>query len=140
MTKLARVNKVYSIFTVLLFNIIILFFASEMIYRLVQGKDIFSRPGSIEQSSVFIEHVMRIPYYKNMENAEQLWHNTYEVSFNPKYRPYTTWRHGPFESEHLNIDDNFLRVTPGADCSPDAYRVFVFGGSTMWGVGSPDDV
>jgi len=29
-------------------------------------------------------------------------------------------------------------VTPGADCSANSFKVFTFGGSTMWGTGSPN--
>ena len=29
-------------------------------------------------------------------------------------------------------------MTPGTDCSAKSYKVFAFGGSTMWGTGSPD--
>jgi hypothetical protein len=48
------------------------------------------------------------------------------------------WRGVPLASPTLNIDEQGLRQTPGIDCSAGAYKVFVFGGSTMWGDGSPD--
>src|SRR5262249_16388989 len=31
-----------------------------------------------------------------------------------------------------------IRLTPGAECGANSYKVFTFGGSTMWGTGSPD--
>src|SRR5262245_27199169 len=38
----------------------------------------------------------------------------------------------------INIDEDGLRRTPGAVCRSDSYKIFAFGGSTMWGTGSPD--
>jgi lysophospholipase L1-like esterase len=37
------------------------------------------------------------------------------------------------------VDENGIRVTPGANCTDDSYRVYIFGGSTMWGYGVPDN-
>ena len=34
--------------------------------------------------------------------------------------------------------ENRNRLTVGAECNPDAFEIFMFGGSTMWGEGSPD--
>ncbi|MCK5117773.1 MAG: SGNH/GDSL hydrolase family protein [Candidatus Aegiribacteria sp.] len=49
------------------------------------------------------------------------------------YRPYVVWRASPIASEDVNVDSTGLRVVPGAEVSEDSYRVFVFGGSTMFG-------
>jgi len=47
------------------------------------------------------------------------------------------WRRAPFKGETLEIDQNGVRLTPGADCSAKSFKVFTFGESTMWGTGSP---
>lgn len=54
-------------------------------------------------------------------------------------RPYTLWKRGPFSSSYVNVDSTGLRVTPKRP-DADAVRVFVFGGSTVWGTGSPDSL
>ena len=54
------------------------------------------------------------------------------------YRPFVVWRESPFHSERLNVDHNGLRIVPGADPSENSYRVFVFGGSTMFGWNTSD--
>jgi lysophospholipase L1-like esterase len=41
-------------------------------------------------------------------------------------------------AQTINVDEAGLRTTPGANCSEDAYQVWVLGGSTVWGFGSPD--
>jgi lysophospholipase L1-like esterase len=56
-----------------------------------------------------------------------------------KLKPYTLWKRGLFASTYVNIDSTDLRVTPKRPL-PDARRVFVFGGSTVWGTGSPDSL
>jgi len=44
------------------------------------------------------------------------------------YRPFTVWRASPFHSERLNVDNNGLRIVPGAVAGEDSYTIFVFGG------------
>jgi hypothetical protein len=48
------------------------------------------------------------------------------------------YRRAPFKGETINVDQEGIRLTPGADCGPHAFKVFAFGPSTMWGTGSPD--
>jgi len=66
----------------------------------------------------------------------------YPVSF--IWSPYRYWQHTPHRSPYLNMDRNGLRATwnppprDGAD-DPPPVRVFIFGGSTMWGWGVRDD-
>jgi lysophospholipase L1-like esterase len=38
----------------------------------------------------------------------------------------------------VNINQDGIRITPGAECMPGAFTVYLFGGSSMWGWGSPD--
>ena len=54
------------------------------------------------------------------------------------YYPYVGWRRAPFKGTTIEIDQNGIRVTPGADCSAKSFKVFTFGESSMWGTGSPD--
>ena len=57
------------------------------------------------------------------------------------WRPYVYWRREPFQGRYLNIDDNGLRRTwnPPAPPTERPPRIFIFGGSTMWGTGARDD-
>ena len=69
-------------------------------------------------------------YFKEFEAANRV-----------EWRPYVYWRREPFQGRYLNIDDGGLRRTwnPPALPSHRQPRVFVFGGSTMWGTGARDD-
>jgi len=55
------------------------------------------------------------------------------------YHPYVVWRARPFEGRLVRVSPSGRRVHPGPPCPPGAPRVWVFGGSTVWGLGSPDD-
>jgi hypothetical protein len=55
------------------------------------------------------------------------------------YIPYVMWRSNPsFPGDQVTIDDNGFRVTPEAHQSPDAFSVFMFGGSALWGANVND--
>lgn len=76
-------------------------------------------------------------YYVTQEWAHQYWQE-FVRSRKTHYRAYTVWRRAPFKGKTINVDDAGLRVTPGSDCGPSSLKVFTFGGSPMWGTGSPD--
>ena len=54
------------------------------------------------------------------------------------YQPYVVWRRPPFDGETIRIDEAGLRRTTNSQCDDRALRVFLFGGSALWGSGSPD--
>lgn len=55
------------------------------------------------------------------------------------YAPYVVWRtHPVVRSDILTISENGYRLVPGISGDNDAFRVFLFGGSTMWGLGVAD--
>ena len=57
-----------------------------------------------------------------------------------QWEPYVYWRRGPFSSATINIEPDGLRRTwqpPDAGESP--MRIFLYGGSAMWGTGARDD-
>lgn len=54
------------------------------------------------------------------------------------YQPYVVWRHRRYRGETIFVDDEGLRRTYHSHCDGDQYTIWVFGGSTLWGAGSPD--
>ena len=55
------------------------------------------------------------------------------------YEPYTIWDRRYHPGDLLNIDfEGFRRTTNNSDAE-DALKVWVFGGSTAWGEGAPDE-
>jgi lysophospholipase L1-like esterase len=76
-------------------------------------------------------------YYASQDWAPKYWRE-FALSRRTQYHAYTVWRRAPFKGETINIDERGVRRTPGADCQPKAFKVFTFGGSPMWGTGSPE--
>lgn len=75
--------------------------------------------------------------------GDETWYDDYgedirELDRHGKYVPYALWGHTTMTGEAININDDGTRRVPGAICDEDAYRVFAYGGSTMWGMGAPD--
>lgn len=79
-----------------------------------------------------------LAYYRAVPWGAAYWQE-FSASEQEAYAPYLTWRRPPFDGEFITVDGHGRRVTPGAKCGPDAYTVYTFGGSTMWGTGAPDD-
>jgi hypothetical protein len=89
------------------------------------------------QTNDLIAHYAALPYYREQSWTEQHW-NEFRSAIKKVYSPYVVWRSPPYSGETINIDASGIRYTPGAECGPDSYRVFLFGGSALWGWGSPD--
>lgn len=58
------------------------------------------------------------------------------------YTPYVVWRSRPFDGEFIHIDDEGNRSTYRAapSGSGEALRIWLFGGSVIWGLGAPDSL
>jgi lysophospholipase L1-like esterase len=60
----------------------------------------------------------------------------------PRWEPYVYWRRRPHRGNGININSDGTRKTYNDD-APEApgstVKVFMFGGSTMWGAGARDD-
>ncbi len=62
----------------------------------------------------------------------------HNASLGYDYLPFIVWRHVPYNGEMIVVDNDGLRRTSHAHCERNAYTIWMFGGSTMWGSGSPD--
>ncbi|MFH1358688.1 MAG: SGNH/GDSL hydrolase family protein [archaeon] len=62
-----------------------------------------------------------------------------ERSLGNQYYPYLGWRRQKnFTEEYVNVDENSIRKTENPCESEDSLKIFVFGGSTIWGSGVRD--
>lgn len=82
------------------------------------------------------------PVYKDFEQRVEFWveHDKALVGGNLVYAPYHLWSRAPFSGKWTNINVNGDRVTHyNADENTGAIKkIFMFGGSTLWGTGAPD--
>lgn len=89
------------------------------------------------QPNDLMAHYASLPFYAREQWAERHWRE-FETALKKTYHPYVVWRSPAFAGETINIGEDGIRYTPGAECAHDSYEVFVFGGSAMWGWGAPD--
>lgn len=135
----SRIGQVYRAAALILLNTIVFLIALELIFA---GFNFLTRwldSRSTGQSGAALPQ--EIPaaqeYYRDQAWAEQFWDELPRAA-GSRYAPFVLWRRKPFSGETINVDANGFRVTPGAECVENAYRIFVFGGSTVFGDGSPD--
>lgn len=81
-----------------------------------------------------------LPVYADRDYAEKIFKNQKVADFD--YVPFIEWRHKPYVSETVNIDERGYRRN-GGQTSPAAGAanrptVGIFGGSTVWGTGVDD--
>jgi lysophospholipase L1-like esterase len=128
--RLKRLGKSYQTLAVLFLNTLILLLVIELTACLLLTW--LDRRNENELVQQRISH----SYYASQPWAETYWREHYQLQ--DRYHSYTVWRTAPFVGETITIDVQGYRVTPGAECDTAAYTVFVFGGSAVWGHGSPD--
>lgn len=64
----------------------------------------------------------------------------FKESGNTVWHSYVYWRRKPYSGKYINIDSNGIRKTYNVTPLPEArLKIFMFGGSAMWGTGTQDD-
>jgi lysophospholipase L1-like esterase len=94
--------------------------------------------GQAKDNRLPTDLILRSQWYAGRDWTEQFVGEFRRASRGVRYTPFTLSRLAPFSGRFVNVDSNGTRFTPGADCGPDAYTVFVFGGSAVWGWGVTD--
>jgi hypothetical protein len=80
------------------------------------------------------------PYFARLAWAPEYWREFYAVLSRFHYHPFFLWRAAPVQGRYIRVSAEGLRVTPGAECNGQgAMRIWVFGGSTVWGMASRDE-
>jgi lysophospholipase L1-like esterase len=132
-----RLAALYQNFAALILTIVVVFVALETLSTIsVNFKDNLFFRGRIIVGGNDVRP--DLPYYQEQSWGAKYWQE-HHAAHGITYIPYVLWRDAPFKGETINVDDNGIRLTPGAQCDQnDALKVYVFGGSTVWGDGSPD--
>lgn len=116
----------YRATAIMALNVIVLLAALELGTRVLLS--LTQRPADVGKH----------PYYGSKPWARRFLNEEIVSLRKDYYRPFVMWKRGRTTGESVNVDADGRRLTPGARCSADAYRVWLLGGSTMWGLGSPD--
>jgi lysophospholipase L1-like esterase len=122
-----RILELYRGVAILLLNTLVLLAILEL------GAIVIARGHQAAESA----GIEKLPYYAAQDWTEVYWREA-KLAENYRYKPYVGWRHLPFAGETVNINQEGIRKTPGAECNDGAFKVFALGGSTMLGWGSPD--
>jgi hypothetical protein len=88
-------------------------------------------------TDITFSRYLDIPYYRERDWSEAYWGEAGQAE-SYQYQPYVVWRHRKFEGTLVNVNQDGFRFTPGAECTAESFTIYTFGGSSMWGWGSPD--
>jgi lysophospholipase L1-like esterase len=77
--------------------------------------------------------------------AHQAWFPGYRAEFlaslGLRWQPYTYWARLPYAGQYINVDSGgHRRTVQTGPRTPNPGRVYLFGGSTMWGTGARDSL
>lgn len=75
---------------------------------------------------------------KAQPQAEEMLAEIYSGQIQTQFAPYVHYRLGPYPGSHISIDARGLRSIPGTRTSTHGPTVWMFGGSTLWGMGARD--
>jgi len=142
MTHGRRISVLYRMMAMMLLNTLLLLIGLELAagavltiatFPTVKGllAQVTGKPNDL------VSHYRALPYYAEQDWSSRYWQE-HQLALKKSYYPYVIWRSPAFTGTMLNIDQDGIRQTPGAECSPDAYKLFIFGGSAIWGWGAPD--
>src|SRR5262245_48229642 len=131
-SPLGRIVNSYKAVAFVAFNTLILFACLELAATVVAR--VWREPAPDGDENSPRAHTS---YYASQAWAKEYW-KEFALSRTELYRDYVLWRRAPVKGQFININRDGIRLTPGAECGANSYKVFTFGGSTMWGTGSPD--
>ncbi len=75
---------------------------------------------------------------RDQPQAEQMLAEIYSGQIQTRFAPYVHYRLGPHPGPHISINAQGLRAVPGTRTSTHGPTVWMFGGSTLWGMGARD--
>lgn len=141
-TVRSKVRRWYSFAAISLLNGVLLFLLVNLI--LYVGA-LVRHPG--RSSAVVEQHYDPVALQKaypgwKEEDVKELLRETWRWGYEYEYEPFTGFRERPFRGKFVNIDPagfRFSKEQAPWPPRPDAINVFVFGGSTAFGFGLPDD-
>lgn len=90
-----------------------------------------------------IESGQRADVYSNQGWAPEYWREEIltRSTVRSDWHSYVYWRRTPYHGNYINIDENGIRYTwnNSSSPSPSKVKLFMFGGSALWGTGARDE-
>lgn len=85
-----------------------------------------------------VDKRIETPVYDDYPGSRELW-SELEIRNRMHFEPYYHWRHDPFQGQYVNVSEEGVRRTLPLVNSRGAEKIFIFGGSTLWGLGTKDE-
>ena len=79
-----------------------------------------------------------LPVYDDYPDNGEFWIE-HKKTWSTHFEPYYHWRRGGFQGKYTNVSEEGVRHSLTLGNDEDAKKIFVFGGSTLWGTGSKDE-
>ncbi len=133
-----RIVPLYKGLALLLLNTLVVLVVVEIAATAVL-RLLGSGPPAGDAATRYRQRIEQVSYYADQPWAAEFWAEHWRAEQQQIYQPWVLWRIAPHTGRHVNVSAIGLRHTPGAVCTPGARRIFVFGGSAVWGWGAPDD-
>jgi lysophospholipase L1-like esterase len=108
-----------------LFLIVLVEVGSAFVLR-VKGYPRSNLP-QMNESSVYASEPWGKEYWKEHHEASKF-----------SYEPYVVWKQLPYSGQTVTVESDMHRRTLNSQCDDKAYTIWMLGGSTTWGTGSPD--
>ena len=129
--------RLYRAVAILTLNALVAFACFELVALGYFNMKIPSRASNPTEQLVGEETAReKVSYYASQDWAERFWYE-FRLSRKQQFYPFVGWRRAPFKGKTIEVDQDGIRWTPGANCSAKSFKVFTFGASEMWGTGSP---
>ena len=139
----SRVARWYQNTALLLLNFFVfLVVANVGLYVLFRVKDGRSARGAVEEIARIHENPSLHAVYPDLdaESVHQLVRETWSRPY--EYEPFTQFKERPYRGRFVNVSEAGFRLSRDQGPwppDPENFNVFLFGGSTAFGYGVPDD-
>ena len=86
-----------------------------------------------------LELAAKLEIDQNENPAEREYWSEFKKANKVTYHAWVLWRRKPFQGEMISIDQDGVRRTLNTHCDDkNAFTIWMFGDSVMWGAGAPD--
>jgi lysophospholipase L1-like esterase len=130
-------NVLKLIVKVILMTLVMILMVNYLLLGLDLVKDVVTR-----QPNKFLvrggETRAALPAYDLYPDKVEFWKEYSAIKSEHHFEPYFHWRPDPFDGKYIHIDSDGVRRTVKGNIPSGAKKVFMFGGSTMFGEGVKD--
>lgn len=100
--------------------------------------ELLARIGFGVQETWLVDSRLAADVYENQDRAEDYFREFLQ-SGDVEWYSYVYWRRKPYQGKYINIDNKGIRRTWNKPASSKDVKIFMFGGSTLWGTGARDE-